>query len=1348
MKLSCIKLGVKLFCLGFIIIFSSLKPASANSTNCSFSSSDIFFLNQFSFFAKQQLESKQKLISIQNKSLSISCKNIHVSLNEFCEDTVTVAALLADLYTDYSIFKLIMTYYGAPVPNPITKEYLGRTIMATVIDTITGNSCWASILVEDKLAPTITCENDTLSCIKFYGTVAIDTPTVTDNCSGYTVHLINEDFQRIDCNEDYIKRITRTWVARDLSGFDEGGDTCVQEILLERMVLGDVQFPMNDTVYCEDINSALALGIPQPDITGVPKYDTCPIYPSDFLCYVDVSFKDIDLGEINCVRKILRTWIVAEYNCNVRNVNTMPQYIMIIDTTGPELSSTLPDATVSTNKYSCTAKLTLPTIQVLDQCHAIHRVDIVYPGGLLRNQNGGIVELPVGVDTIIYRAYDHCYNISTDTAIITVVDKAPPVPVCEGRVIISIPVTGTALAPAAVFDDGSFDDCGGIRLQVRRMDTASCGSTGEDDWGDDVLFCCADAGKEIMVALQVIDHSGNSAVCMMAAVIQDKVGPAITCPPNITIDCRFPIDTSRLDEFGVIAANQSLVKPIVIDPTFHPLFDGHPADGYVTDICPSSIQEIKTVKFNNCGLGTIERLFIVTDAAGNTASCVQTIQTINNHPIDLLSVDWADDFDTFGICNPLLLLPELLQNPLIREPITNDDICSSLGVSYEDKIFSPSVAEDPCFKIFRVWKILDWCNRLPDGSFPIVIDTQVIKVENLISPTILNCRDTAICNFNANCAPLDVNITLRATDDCTDSLELYYSYRIDLNSNNTIDITKSGVGLTTLSESLPIGKHTVHWSVEDRCSNLTTCVDTIRITNCKPPSAYCLAGLAVAITAMDTNGDGVLDSELDTLYARELNAGTGLNCGAALRFSFSSNTNDSVRIYTCDSLGRREVNMYVTDDFGSQSFCRTFVLVQDNNTDTFCKRTFLTTTISGLVRTEHGSLVEAAKLELQEQNTMTAITDFNGKFNFGQMPIGGSYQLNSSKEDDYLNGITTADIVKIQKHILGIEPFTSPYQMIAADVNDSKTISSKDIADIRKLILGVSKTLPINKAWRFIESDYKFFTVDNTLEEPWKESIKIEDIQSDLYAELIGIKVGDVNASAKTRGVNSSASTRTASPMIVEIENKIVKQGEIVEVPFLISSFAAYEAFQTTLEFDKDRINILEIIASSASDFGSANYSMDRLQEGLIPMSWNGLMTQPELFKIRIEVKENCQVEDMFSFNSKVSNSEAYLKKNLISAPIELRAKNGSTAHFTMDLNVPNPWTRNTKVLYSTPSDGNVILRITSLEGRVIFDKKIFKEQGNHEWQISKKDVLGPGYYLYSIEYNGQILTKPMVINE
>ena len=83
-----------------------------------------------------------------------------------------------------------------------------------------------------------------------------------------------------------------------------------------------------------------------------------------------------------------------------------------------------------------------------------------------------------------------------------------------------------------------------------------------------------------------------------------------------------------------------------------------------------------------------------------------------------------------------------------------------------------------------------------------------------------------------------------------------------------------------------------------------------------------------------------------------------------------------------------------------------------------------------------------------------------------------------------------------------------------------------------------------------------------------------------------------------------------------------------------------------------------------------------------------------------------------------------------------------------MEQNMPNPWTRNTKVMYSIPTDGNVVFRITSLEGRTIFEKKMIQKQGSHEWQITKKDVSGPGYYLYSIEFNGQLLTKPMVINE
>jgi hypothetical protein len=46
-------------------------------------------------------------------------------------------------------------------------------------------------------------------------------------------------------------------------------------------------------------------------------------------------------------------------------------------------------------------------------------------------------------------------------------------------------------------------------------------------------------------------------------------------------------------------------------------------------------------------------------------------------------------------------------------------------------------------------------------------------------------------------------------------------------------------------------------------------------------------------------------------------------------------------------------------------------------------------------------------------------------------------------------------LVLINKHILGLEPLSSPYKMIAADANNSRSITTFDIVEMRKLILGI-----------------------------------------------------------------------------------------------------------------------------------------------------------------------------------------------------------------------------------------------------------------------------------------------------
>ena len=54
------------------------------------------------------------------------------------------------------------------------------------------------------------------------------------------------------------------------------------------------------------------------------------------------------------------------------------------------------------------------------------------------------------------------------------------------------------------------------------------------------------------------------------------------------------------------------------------------------------------------------------------------------------------------------------------------------------------------------------------------------------------------------------------------------------------------------------------------------------------------------------------------------------------------------------------------------------------------------------------------------------------------------YKISASKNDDPLNGLSTLDLVLIQRHILGANKFTTAENIIAADVNgDTKNFSSR-----------------------------------------------------------------------------------------------------------------------------------------------------------------------------------------------------------------------------------------------------------------------------------------------------------------
>ena len=61
---------------------------------------------------------------------------------------------------------------------------------------------------------------------------------------------------------------------------------------------------------------------------------------------------------------------------------------------------------------------------------------------------------------------------------------------------------------------------------------------------------------------------------------------------------------------------------------------------------------------------------------------------------------------------------------------------------------------------------------------------------------------------------------------------------------------------------------------------------------------------------------------------------------------------------------------------------------------------------------------------------------------------------------EWLNGVSTFDLVLIQRHIANIAPFTQLWQYVAADANGDGLINETDVNIIRELILGVRSNLP------------------------------------------------------------------------------------------------------------------------------------------------------------------------------------------------------------------------------------------------------------------------------------------------
>ncbi|MEM6966471.1 MAG: PKD domain-containing protein, partial [Bacteroidota bacterium] len=912
---------------------------------------------------------------------SITCNSlVHITLDENCQAVVGADQILEGTYSNYSQFTVAFTNSGLPVllgPGDV-----GQTYSVTVTSP-TGNSCWGNILVEDKIAPTIVCTDLVLNCTDPLPT---EPNSVFDACDPDVAVTFQDNIQDNGCSGTFEKVITRTYTATDDSG---NSSTCVQTISIERATLAGVAFPSDVIIDCQDSSNPTNAGEP----TGTSCFN------------LDFTYDDVVVPICEGSFKILRTWTVLDWCTNQSLDHT--QIVKVLDTTGPTIQP-LADVTISTTSNSCTGNAQLPAIGLTDDCSGGgFDVHIETPLGIIFGNGGMLIGAPLGNHTITYFATDACGNESFSSLTLTVVDLVAPIAICDEFTKVGLGSNGNALVEAITFDDGSYDNCGIVEYQARRMDNPNCPGNDATAFGDFVPFSCCDIGSTVMVEFRVKDEAGNTNSCMVEVEVEDKLDPIIICPANKTISCE--------DDFEDLALTGEAVA---------------------TDNCPDVNIMFNDISVNiGCGgVGTVTRVWTATDAQGNTTSCIQIITLENDDPFYINpnneqdptdDVTWPLDY-TINTCGAGLE-PDQLPTPYNR-PIIEEDACDFIASSFEDTYLP--IQEPACVKILRKWIIIDWCqagqNANPTVPGPGVWHyTQIIKVENSTSPVIDNLAGPDVVeNFEANCGSTTATFEVHASDDCTATADLTYSWAFSTGLSGT---GKSASG------AFANGSYTLTFTVEDGCGNTTEIVKDFVVMDKKKPTPVCIFGLATVI--MPSSGNVMIS-------ATDFETGSSYdNCTPYedLQFSFSSDVTDIQKTISCTDVsvnGLYEVQIWVTDNAGNQDYCTTIIQIQDPNGA--CG--LIAATISGSVATEYQDMVEDVTVDLNNTTMAPVLTDASGDFNFGQLPMGLDYTVTPEKNMNYTNGVTTYDIALIARHALGVELLDSPYKVIAADANNTGMI--------------------------------------------------------------------------------------------------------------------------------------------------------------------------------------------------------------------------------------------------------------------------------------------------------------------
>lgn len=557
-------------------------------------------------------------------------------------------------------------------------------------------------------------------------------------------------------------------------------------------------------------------------------------------------------------------------------------------------------------------------------------------------------------------------------------------------------------------------------------------------------------------------------------------------------------------------------------------------------------------------------------------------------------------------------------------------------------------------------------------------------------------------------------------------------YRFDLKTTVVNDKIKAEIAWNTAENplnfvpvQLPYGRHKIRWLVEDLCGNSATCEYYFTIQDGKPPVIQCAPNLVADLGPNHKTQVNLSEALLIGYdnYPPSFSLPVSIVRSDVSTDPFPNGVGYSSAFFECNDIGNQGVNVYIRDLSGFVSYCSTQITVQDSLG--YCLLPPVSNLITMQVFTPNNEGIPNVTFKVVDPNSLNtynnvAVSDSLGKASgdLGSLPpLPITARVVPEKNIDFLNGVSTFDMVLISRHVLGISPIPSPYLMIAADINRSNSITSFDIIEGRRLILGINDKFASNSSWRFLPVNFNFVNPLNPFQGQLIESIPLSENAFDFF----GIKIGDVNGNVSTDSA-FHADARYREKAIFPLEDQLFVTGSEVDVR--IAPAEPLVGYQYSLEFGEG-LELLRVVPDE-------NLSADHFAQ--FP---NCLTASVEFgakgVHLIFKAKKTGKLSDHIRFSDFITPLEAYGIRDELRIP---------TLHFTdrarkgLELmqNVPNPFQSNSIIGFFLPEAGMTRTSIFDVQGRLVWNEYRNRDAGYQQMLLDENIIPEPGWYIYRIE--------------